>query len=373
MWRCLSAITFLAPASGNLGKGIYFKRVKGLVQNAGCWLGPISGCGNIPQSLKCSYQKVDPLLNQTGVSQLPANDHLIHALAANATVRALAAVTTGLTDEACRRHQAAPTAAAALGRALTGTLLLGRTFKDLERITLQFHCKGPVGGITVEAGSQGTVRGYLKNPTADVPPKANGKLDVSALLGKGMLHVIREAAYEIGFTKEPYFGTVPITSGEIAEDIAYYLSVSEQINSAISLGVFVEGDEMRPCRVVASGGFLLQLMPGADEETIAALEKSVAKAPHATEMIRQGADAQQILQIALGDVPFEVLEERPVEFRCTCSYQRAIGLIAALDRAEIEDMLMQDKGAELICHFCNEAYWLDEIALEKILAPPQLM
>lgn len=301
------------------------------------------------------------------------NDHLVQVLTADATVRAIASVTTDLVDEACRRHGAARTAAAALGRTLTGALMLGRTFKDLERLTLQLHCKGPVGGITAEAGSSGTVRGYLKNPAADLPPKSNGKLDVAGIVGKGMLHVIREAAYEIGFTKEPYYGSVPITSGEIAEDIAYYLSTSEQIPSAVSLGVFVGADEMYDYRVVAAGGFLIQPLPGASDDTIAALEHSIVRAPHATEIIRQGADARQLLQAALGEMPFEVLDEIPLEFRCNCSYERAVRIVSALGRAEVEDMLETDKGAELICHFCNEVYYLDENALETILVPPPVM
>ncbi len=301
------------------------------------------------------------------------NDHLIQALAADATVRGIAAVTTSLADEAAGRHGASRTAAAALGRVLTGALMLGRTFKDLERITLQFRGDGPVGGITVEATAQGTVRGYLKNPAAELPLNEWGKLDVAGLVGKGLLHVIREAAYEIGFTKEPYYGSVPIVSGEIAEDLAYYLSASEQIPSALSLGVFVGPDDLRESRVLAAGGFLIQTLPGADESVIAALEDSIARVPHATEMIRQGADAREILHIALGGLPFEVLEERPLEFRCNCSYDRAVNIVSALGRDEVEDMLEKDRGAELTCHFCSEVYYLDEAVLEKILAPPVSM
>ncbi|HZS08296.1 MAG TPA: Hsp33 family molecular chaperone HslO [Blastocatellia bacterium] len=310
---------------------------------------------------------------KTELSNSHSNDHLIQAVAADATVRAIAAVTTGLVDEASKRHGASGTASAALGRALTGALMLGRTFKDLERITLQFRGDGPIGTITAEASAQGTVRGYINNPAADLPPNEQGKLDVAGVIGQGMMHVIREAAYEMGFTKEPYYGSVPLVSGEIAEDIVYYLSVSEQIPSAVSLGVFVGPDEVRDCRVIAAGGFLIQTLPGAGPEMIAAIEASVSRAPHATEMIRQGARAREILQIALGDIPFEVLDERPVEFRCTCSYERAVNIVSCLERDEVEDMLEKDKGAEMTCHFCNEVYWLDEAALEKILAPPLVM
>jgi len=298
------------------------------------------------------------------------SDHLIQATAAGATVRAIAVVSTNLVDEACRRHGTFPTASAALGRTLTGALMLGRTLKGLERLTIQFRCDGPVGGITAEANPYGVVRGYVSNPTADLPINGRGKLDVSGIVGGGMLYVIREAGYEIGLAKEPYYGSVPIVSGEIAEDLAYYLANSEQINSAVSLGVFVEPGQGR---VTASGGFLIQIMPGADAETVAAIEESASRAPHTTEMIRGGAGADEILEMALGQTQFEVLDRQRVEFRCTCSYDRAVHIISCLDRAEVGDMLEKDKGAELTCHFCNEVYFLDEAALEKILAPPRVM
>jgi molecular chaperone Hsp33 len=295
---------------------------------------------------------------------------LIQATAADTTIRLIAAVTSNLVNEACRRHRTAPTASAALGRTLTGALLLGRTFKDLEYVTIRFDCKGPIGGIVAEASAQSTVRGYVKNPLADAPLNALGKLDVKGIVGGGMLHVIREAGYEIGLMKEPYYGSVPIVSGEIAEDLTYYLAISEQINSAVTLGVFVESEQEQ---VTASGGFLIQVMPGAEEQTVAAIEKSVLATPHVTEIIRKGADASGILRIALGDVPFDVLETHPVEFRCKCSYERALNIVAALGRDEVEDMLAKDNGAELTCHFCNAVYYLDETALKGILDPPQPM
>jgi len=297
-------------------------------------------------------------------------DHLIQATVANATIRLLAAVTTNLVAEACDRHRTAPTASAALGRTLTGTLLLGRTFKDLEYITVRFDCRGLVGGIVAEASAHGTVRGYVKNPAAHLAPNASGKLDVKGIVGEGTLHVIREAGFEIGLMKEPYYGSVPILSGEIAEDFTHYLTISEQINSAASLGVFVESEQER---VVAAGGYLIQVMPGAEDETIAAIEETVAAAPRVTELIRGGADARALLQAVLGEIPVEVLETHPVEFRCKCSYERAVNIVNALGEEEVMDMLEKDKGAELTCHFCNSVYYLDEEALERILNPPQPM
>ncbi|MCI0665624.1 MAG: Hsp33 family molecular chaperone HslO [Acidobacteria bacterium] len=294
-------------------------------------------------------------------------DHLIQATAAGATVRLIAAVTTRLVEEACRRHGTAPTASAALGRTLTGALLFGRTFKDLEYVTLRFDCQGEIGGIVAEASAHGTVRGYVNNPLADAPLNSRGKLDVSGIVGQGMLHVIREAGYEIGLLKEPYIGSVPIISGEIAEDLTNYLAVSEQIDSAVSLGVFVESEEGR---VTASGGFLVQVMPGVGEETLAAIERSIANAPHVTEVIRKGAGAREMLEAALDGLTFDIRERHSVEFSCKCSYERAVRIVTALGPEEVEDMLSKDRGAELICHFCSAVYYLDEDALRIILDPP---
>ncbi|MDQ3011709.1 MAG: Hsp33 family molecular chaperone HslO [Acidobacteriota bacterium] len=301
-------------------------------------------------------------------------DHLIQGLTADATVRVIAAVTTDLVNEACGRHSTSPTASAALGRAMTGALLLGRSYKDLEYITLRFDCKGEIGGITAEASAHGTVRGYVKNPLADAPPNAQGKLNVRGIVvgeggkgGKGMLHVIREAGAEIGLMKDQYIGSVPIVSGEIAEDIAHYLAASEQINSAISLGVFVESEQGI---VTAAGGYLIQLMPGAESGTIAAIEKAIASAPRVTDLIRGGADAEQMMRRVLGDLSLEVLNTHPASFRCTCSYERAVNIVTMLGETEVRDMLEKDNGAELICHFCSAVYYLDDSTLQNILNPP---
>ena len=302
---------------------------------------------------------------------LYTEDYLIQATAADATIRLLSAVTTDLVAEGCRRHRTAPTASAALGRALTGALLLGRTYKDLEYLTLRFDCQGQLGSITAEASAHGTVRGYVRNPLAHLPPNARGKLDVGGIVGGGTLYVIREAGFEIGLMKEPYYGSVPIVSGEIAEDLAHYFAKSEQIQSAIALGVFVEA-EME--RVTAAGGYLIQAMPDADPKLLAQIEAAVADAPQVTDMLRRGADAEMMLQTVLGDLlTFDVLASHPVEYRCKCSRERVVNIVTALGRDEVEDMLVKDKGAELTCHFCNEVYYLDEGALLEILNPTEPM
>jgi len=298
-------------------------------------------------------------------------DSLLRATAAGGSVRCMAAVTTNLVAEAFARHQTSPTVAAALGRTLTGTLLLGAGLKELDRLTVQIVCDGPIGGITAEADANGRVRGYVRNPLANPELNANGKFDVSSIVGNGMFYVTYESGYEIGLYKDPYRGSVPIVSGEIGEDFAYYLAKSEQIPSAVPLGVYMRARENGAAFVEAAGGLMIQVMPGADEKIIGAIEDSIKRAPHTTTLIREGASAEDMLRAMLGEISFEVLEEKPVSFTCQCSYERAASLISSIDRAELEAMLREDQGAAMICHFCNETYRLDEAALEDILQSRQ--
>jgi molecular chaperone Hsp33 len=295
---------------------------------------------------------------------------LVRATAADGGIRCMAAVTTNLVAEAARRHATSPTVAAALGRTLTGTLLLGSGLKELDRLTVQIVSDGAVGGITAEANAHGEVRGYARNPEADVPLNAQGKFDVSAVVGQGMFYVTYESGYEIGLYKEPYRGSVPIVSGEIGEDFAYYLAKSEQIPSAVLLGVLVRARDDGSWFVESAGGLIVQVLPGADEKMVAMIEEAVRRAPHVTTLVRAGAQASDLLRAALGDVPFEILEERAVRFACTCSYDRAVSLISSIERGELESILREDRGAAMTCHFCNETYRLDETALEEILAEP---
>ena len=280
-------------------------------------------------------------------------------------MRCMAAVTTSLVAEAARRHDLWPTVAAALGRTLTGTLLLGSSLKELDRLTVQIVCDGPVGGITAEANSQGEVRGYVRNPEADAPYNNDGKFDVRAVVGEGMFYVTRESGYDVGLYRDPYRGSVPLVSGEIAEDFAYYLTKSEQIPSAVMLGVHLQPSAPY---VSAAGGLMIQMMPGADEKTIGALEESIGRMPQMTLMIREGASPEDLLRAALGSVEFEKLEERPVSFNCPCSYERAVSLISSIDRVELESMLREDKGAVMTCHFCNEVYRMNEEELKKVMS-----
>lgn len=292
-------------------------------------------------------------------------DVLIHGTAAGGTVRCVAAVTTNLVREAAQRHETAPTATAAFGRALTGTLLLGATYKEFDRLTVQIKGSGSVENIVAEANNRGGVRGYVNNPAADLPLNSKGKYDVRGIVGQGMFNVTREEGFEIGLFKEPYQGSVEIVSGEISEDFAYYLAKSEQIPSAVLTGVLINQARRE---VLAAGGVLIQMMPGADDKVITEIERAILAAPATTTAVYEGATPQDLLKNALGSIEFEVLEEKLVGYACTCSYERAVSLISSVERGELESMLREDRGATMICHFCNNKYVLDAAKLEEMLA-----
>jgi molecular chaperone Hsp33 len=311
-----------------------------------------------------------------------AIDKLVRGTAADNQIRCFAAVTTNLVGEACRRHQTFPTASVALGRALTGTLLLGSSFKDLENITVQFHCDGPIEGITTQADAHGHTRGYVTNPEADITAmNALGKFDVRAVVGRGTLYVQRDLGFEIGLSLEPYRGSVPIVSGEIGEDFAYYLAKSEQINSAVGLGVLMKiaSDGLQAAsaaspefsldelRVAAAGGFIIQMMPDTASDVIAYLESHFPTVSNPTAMVSEGLTAVEMLQSVLGDLDLTVLDEREPKFRCTCSAERVRFMVSALGRDEVADMLTKDNGAEIICHYCNEKYQISGQELEQML------
>jgi molecular chaperone Hsp33 len=292
-------------------------------------------------------------------------DKLIQGIVAGGEARLFAAVTTATVTEAVLRHGTSPTSSAALGRMLTGTALLGSSFKDFDRLTVRIEGDGPVGGITAEATADGYVRGYVKNPNAEVPAATNGKFDVRGIVGSGTFYVIRESGFDIGLRPDPYVGSVPIVSGEIAEDFAYYLAKSEQIPAAVLLGVLLKNSEPY---VSAAGGLMVQILPGANEHIVTMIEDTVARAPHITSVIKDGAEPIDLARMALGELDLEILEEREVAFRCNCSLERARTMISALGRDEVEQMLAEDKGAVMTCGFCNEVYQLDESVLEEILA-----
>lgn len=292
-------------------------------------------------------------------------DRLVHGIAADGTIRLIAAITTDTVAEAIRRHETSPTASAALGRMLTGAALLGASLKEFDRLTVRIDADGPIGGIIVEANNSGEVRGYVRNPDAEIPPKPDGKFDVSGIVGNGMFYVMRESGFELGLHHEPYVGSVPITSGEIAEDFAFYLAKSEQIPSAVMLGVLLQ--KSSPF-VTAAGGVMIQMMPGVNDNIVTMIEDTVARAPHLTSVIQDGATPEDLLELVLGIIDFEILDEKPVTFKCSCSFERAVSMISALGNVEVSSMLEEDKGAVMTCGFCNETYSLKEPDLENILA-----
>jgi molecular chaperone Hsp33 len=271
----------------------------------------------------------------------------------------MVAVTTTLVNDARGRHQTAPTASAALGRTLTAGLLLGSMLKEDEKLSLQFLGNGPLRGIFVDANPRGEVRGFVYHPRTHLPIR-QGKLDVGGAVGKGTLTVIRSQPW----AKEPYRSILPIVSGEIGSDIAHYLLRSEQIPSAVSLGVFVQPDEV----VAAAGGFVVQIIPGASEETIAQLEANVARARPVSQLVREGATPQEILNHVLAGFGPDVVGEIPVRFACRCSRERVLGTLVALGQAEVQDLLATEGQAEVTCEFCNEHYTVDREELAALFA-----
>jgi len=231
-----------------------------------------------------------------------------------------------------------------------------------SRVNIRIRGNGPLGGILVDAGLDGTVRGYVDNPTVELPPNEVGKLDVGSAVGPdGYLYVVRDVGY--GY---PYSSTVGLVSGEIGEDITHYLATSEQIPSALLLGVFVQAD-----RVTAAGGLLVQVLPkGAqDENLLGILEARIGSLSGFTPLLREGKTLPGILQELLGDLdPLILPDQQPVRFHCGCSFGRMLGALKMLGEAELQDMIEKDKGAEAICQFCHETYWASDIELEGLLA-----
>lgn len=284
-------------------------------------------------------------------------DCLIKTTAAKKTIRGLAAVTTSLVEEARVRHRTAPTASAALGRTLTAGVLLGSMLKEDETLSLQFLGNGPLRGILVDANARGEVRGFVYHPRTHLPI-FRGKLDVGGAVGKGTLTVIRAQPW----AKEPYRSILPLVSGEIGADIAHYLLNSEQIPSAVSLGVFVQPDET----VIAAGGFVVQVMPGVSDDVIAQLEANVARAKPVSQLVREGATPWEILTDVLDGLGLAVVEELLIRFACRCSREKVFGALIALGQAEIRDLLSKEGQATVTCEFCNEQYSISREELESL-------
>ncbi len=289
-------------------------------------------------------------------------DKLIRATAADNGIRAVGVITTRLTEEARQRHNLSYVATAALGRTMTAGLLLASSMKKAEsRVNIRLEGNGPLGSILIDAGLDGTVRGYVQNPDVELPPNAQGKLDVGGAVGKdGYLYVIRDVGY--GY---PYSSTVELISGEVGDDIANYLVTSEQTPSALLLGVFVGADG-----VTAAGGLLLQVLPKAarDESLVALLESRISKLSGFTPLLRAGKSLNNIMEEILGDLDLAIMPENQlVRFSCRCSFDRVLGALKMLGEAELQDMIEKDEGAEATCQFCNEVYQATESELNQII------
>ena len=287
------------------------------------------------------------------------HDYIVRAVAADEQVRVFAALTTDVVETARKRHNTSPAATAALGRLLTAGAMMGVMMKgEKDLLTLQIKGDGPLGGITVTADSRGNVKGYVNNPEVLLHAKPNGKLDVSGAVGNGILTVIKDLGL-----KEPYSGQVDLQTGEIAEDLTYYFAESEQIPSAVGLGVLLNKENT----VRQAGGFIIQVMPDAAEETIARLEKNISLLPPVTSILEEVHTPEGLLDVVLSGVDHQIQERYETRFYCNCSKERVEKALISIGRKELASLIAEKKPAQLHCHFCNTDYEFSISELEEIL------
>lgn len=286
-------------------------------------------------------------------------DYCIRVTAKDGAIRGFFSTTRNITNESFEIHKTSPVVTASLGRLLTATSMMGLMLKgEKDLITVSIKGDGPVGSILATASSDGNVKGYAKNPIVDIPLKANGKLDVSGAIGEGTLTIIKDMGL-----KEPYSGKIPLVSGEIAEDITNYFAKSEQTPTSVALGVLVDTDY----HVKASGGFIIQLMPFCDDETIDKLEKKLFSLPQLSTMLSNGMTPYDIAEEILGEFSLEVLEKNEISYYCNCSRDRVTKALISLPKKDFIEILETDKKATINCHFCNANYEFNEEDLLKIL------
>ena len=287
-------------------------------------------------------------------------DYMIRATAADDSIRAFAATTRQMVEDARRAHDTTPVCTAALGRLLTGGVMIGSMLKeDKALVTIQIRGDGPAGGLTVTADSHFHAKGYVNNPHVQIPLKPNGKLDVSGAIGKGTLTVIRD----IGL-KEPYVGTIQMPSAEIAEDLTLYFAESEQIPSSVGLGVLVDRD----WSVRQAGGFILQLMPGAGDEVIDRLEKKIAGLRSVTDLLEQGMLPEDILGELIGDFGLQITQKHEVSFACSCSRERIEKALISIGPEDVTEMIEEGKPIAVGCQFCGKQYRFGVEDLRRILS-----
>ena len=288
------------------------------------------------------------------------NDYILRATFADDSGRIFVANTKDTVNKAFEYHKTSPVVTAALGRTLTGAAIMGSMLKsEDDLLTVTVKGDGPAGGLTVTADNRVNVKGYAYNPVVDIPLKPNGKLDVSGALGYGTMTVIKDLGL-----KEPYVGQIPLVSGEIAEDLTYYFAKSEQVPSAVALGVLVDRDYT----VKQSGGFVVQMLPSADDSVITKLEEKMSSIRSITQMLDAGMGCEEILNEVVGDMQPKILDRIPVNFYCNCTRERVEKALISVGRKELEDILANEKQATLHCHFCNKDYHFDENDIRAILA-----
>ena len=293
----------------------------------------------------------------TGVNEIMNKDYLAKSLAFNGEVRVYAARTTNLVNEANKIATAYPTGAAAIGRTLTATAMMGSMLKGQETVTVRIKGGGPIGLIIADANAQGKVRGYASNPRVHFQYHS-GKLNVGMAVGtEGNLYVTKDLGLKDYFT-----GQVPLQTGEIGDDFTYYFTQSEQTPSAVGLGVLVSEEN----EVLAAGGFMIQVMPNASEEAISALEKSLSVIKSVSDMIAEGMTPEEMTAELVGKSNFKVLETMPLAFECHCNKEKFLSGLATLGNVELDEMIKEDKGAETVCHFCMQKYQFTAEELEAL-------
>lgn len=286
--------------------------------------------------------------------------YILRAIDETETIKISAAITTDVVEEAAKIHKLSKTTAAALGRVLTATAIIGSWQKnERDSVTISINGDGPAGQIIATCKNDGYVKGYVARPGADLPIReSDGKIDVAGAVGQGTLTM----TMDVGM-KKPYTGTVNLTSGEIAEDLAVYFLQSDQVPSAVGLGVLVDVDYS----IKAAGGFIVQLMPDCREEEIAKLEENLKKLNNVTSVIDEYHDAEKLIEILMEGMNYKILEKREIEYKCNCSREKVEDAIVSVGPKEIKQILEEDKKAEVSCHFCNSVYNFDEKDLERML------
>ena len=287
------------------------------------------------------------------------NDYIIRATAANDQIGAFAAVTTQMVETAREHHNTSPVATAALGRLLTAGAMMGAMMKgEKDVLTLQIKAGGPLQGITVTADSQGNVKGYVGNPDVCIPANSKGKLDVAGAVGPGFLNVIKDMGL-----KEPYSGQVMLQTCEIAEDLTYYFATSEQVPSAVGLGVLMNKNNT----VRQAGGFIVQLMPFAEEEVISRLEQNIQKINSVTSLLEEGHTPESLLEKVLEGFDMQINEKTDTRFHCNCTRERVEKALISIGRKELNEMIQEGKPIEMNCHFCNTNYTFTVEEMKEIL------